>query len=94
MRNWPRLGVDAYSPVSTSRVPVAGEVRALRSVGSAANDLDEISQQAHLRRDYGRSFVIVGPGEDPKIPLISVEHPSQAVMRRNPEGDGGDQVVG
>lgn len=86
--NWPRLGVDAYeSRLDVEGFRVAGEVQGSEDLWQIwrANDLDEISQQAHLEALItGRSFVIVGPGEDPKIPLISVEHPSQVAVMRDP----------
>ena len=86
--NWPRLGVDAYeSRLDVEGFRVAGEVQGSEDLWEIwrANDLDEISQQAHLEALItGRSFVIVGPGEDPKIPLISVEHPSQVAVMRDP----------
>ena len=86
--NWPRLGVDAYeSRLDVEGFRVAGEVEGSEDLWEIwrANDLDEISQQAHLEALItGRSFVIVGPGEDPKIPLISVEHPSQVAVMRDP----------
>lgn len=86
--NWPRLGVDAYeSRLDVEGFRIAGEVQGSEDLWEIwrANDLDEISQQAHLEALItGRSFVIVGPGEDPKIPLISVEHPSQVAVMRDP----------
>lgn len=86
--NWPRLGVDAYeSRLDVEGFRIAGEVQGSEDLWQIwrANDLDEISQQAHLEALItGRSFVIVGPGEDPKIPLISVEHPSQVAVMRDP----------
>ena len=51
--NWPRLGVDAYeSRLDVEGFRVAGEVQGSEDLWEIwrANDLDEISQQAHLRR--------------------------------------------
>src|SRR5690606_364083 len=67
---------------------VAGEPRGSEELWRIwqANDLDEISQQAHLEALVtGRSFVIVGPNaEDRATPLITVEHPSQVTVMRDP----------
>lgn len=86
--NWPRLGVDAYeSRLDVEGFRVAGEARGSEELWRIwqANDLDEVSQQAHLEALItGRSFVIVGPGEDRATPLITVEHPSQVAVRRDP----------
>ena len=86
--NWPRLGVDAYEArLDVEGFRVAGEPRGSEELWRIwqANDLDEISQQAHLEALItSRSYVIVGPGEDPKTPLITVEHPSQVAAMRDP----------
>lgn len=87
--NWPRLGVDAYEArLDVEGFRVAGEPRGSEELWRIwqANDLDEISQQAHLEALVtGRSFVIVGPNaEDRATPLITVEHPSQVTVMRDP----------
>jgi hypothetical protein len=87
--NWPRLGVDAYE----NRLDIEG----FRMPGAAKgdeemwriwqyNDLDEVSQQAHLEAlIMSRAYVIVGVNElDPKTPIITVEHPSQVITEHDP----------
>lgn len=87
--NWPRMGVDAYE----NRLDLEG----FRFPGQAAaddrlwgiwqaNDLDEVSQQAHLESlILGRSYAIVGPNEDEQeVPIITVEHPTQVITEHDP----------
>jgi hypothetical protein len=87
--NWPRMGVDAYEnrlDVEGFRLP--GKAKADDRLWGIwqANDLDEISQQAHLESlILKRSYAIVGPNEDePELPIITVEHPSQVVTHHDP----------
>jgi hypothetical protein len=87
--NWPRLGVDAYEnrlDVEGFRFPgQSGSDDRLWGIWQA-NDLDEVSQQAHLESlILGRSYAIVGPNEnEPELPIITVEHPSQVVTHHDP----------
>lgn len=87
--NWPRMGVDAYE----NRLDVEG----FRFPNQAksddrlwgiwqANDLDEVSQQAHLESlILKRSYAIVGPNEDdPETPIVTVEHPLQVITHHDP----------
>lgn len=87
--NWPFLAVEAYE----NRLDVEGfrlhkEGKADEDLGRIwqVNDLDEESSQGHLEALInGRSFAIVGENEDdPKSPIITVEHPSQVVGYRDP----------
>lgn len=85
---WPQMVVDAYE----TRLDVEGFRLPGDSVSDAellriwqANDLDDESPQAHLEAlVLGRSYVIIGPGDDPDTPVISVEHPAQVITRRDP----------
>lgn len=87
--NWPRMGVDAYE----NRLDIEGFRFPGQSKGDdrlwamwQANDLDEVSQQAHLESlILKRSYAIVGPNPDePEIPIITVEHPSQVITHHDP----------
>lgn len=87
--NWPQLIVDAYE----TRLDVEGFRLPNDSVSDKellriwqANDLDDISPQAHLEAiALGRSYIIVGPNEnDPETPVISVEHPTQVMTHHDP----------
>lgn len=88
--NWPRMVVDAYE----HRLDVEG----FRYVGKdsgddelwdmwQANDGDEQSQQGHQESLInGSSYVIVGsPDSDDDAPVMTVEHPLQVRVRRNPK---------
>lgn len=79
--NWPRLIVDSIE----DRLDVEG-FRLGDDEGAdaelwriwQANDLDEWSQQVHLDAlVFGRSFVLVWPGEDERTPRITVESARQ-----------------
>lgn len=87
--NWLRFGAEAYE----NRLDIEG----FRYRGNAssdedlwqiwqANGLDEQSQQAHLDSlVLGRSYVIVGSGDDDgDPPLVSVESPFQVYAERDP----------
>lgn len=86
--NWPELGVEAYETrldVEGFRFP--GEPDADERLWEIwqDNDMDEMSQQAHLEAlVMGRSYAIVGVGEDEETPLITVEHPLQVTASRDP----------
>jgi len=108
--NWLRLGAEAYE----NRLDVEGfRYRGQSSSDEElwriwqANDLDEQSQQAHLDAlALGRSYVIVGSGDDDGAdPIVSVESPFQVFAERDPrtrkvsaaikrwqEGEGADVV--
>lgn len=85
--NWLRFGAEAYE----NRLDIEG----FRYRGSSssddelwriwqANGLDEQSQQAHLDAlVLGRSYVIVGSGDDDD-PIVTVESPFQVFAERDP----------
>jgi hypothetical protein len=87
--NWPELGVEAYETrldVEGFRLPGKGKAdKDLWRIWQV-NDLDEESSQTHLEALInGRAFAIVGENEeDPKTPLITVEHPTQVVTYQDP----------
>jgi hypothetical protein len=87
--NWPQLGVEAYEnrlDVEGFRLPGQGKTdKELWRIWQV-NDLDEESSQGHLEALInGRAFAIVGENEeDPKTPIITVEHPSQVAVYRDP----------
>lgn len=87
--NWPELGVEAYETrlnVEGFRLPNEGKTdKDLWRIWQV-NNLDEESSEAHLESLInGRSFAIVGENEDdPKTPLITVEHPTQVAAYRDP----------
>ena len=84
--NWPRLVVDALE----ERLDVEGfrlndEVSDEAWRWWQANSMDVGSQQAHLDALLcGRSYVIVGSGDDPRVPLITVESAEQVYAHRDP----------
>lgn len=86
--NWARVVVDSLE----ERLDVEGFRTGPDQAGDAdlwriwqANHLDEFSQQAHTDAlVYGRSFVMVWAGPDPRTPRISVESPLQTVVDRDP----------
>jgi hypothetical protein len=88
--NWPRLGADSYE----NRLDIEGFRYAKQSSGDEVlwdmwqeNDGDEQSQQGHLESlILGRSYVIVGAGEDrDDVPVMTVEHPLQVIARHDPK---------
>jgi hypothetical protein len=87
--NWPRMGVDAYEnrlDVEGFRLPNKAKADDRLWGIWQANDLDEVSQQAHLESlILKRSYAIVGPNPDePDLPIITVEHPSQVITHHDP----------
>jgi hypothetical protein len=74
---WPQIGVDAVEErlnVEGFRYPGAPRLDADLATIWQANDLDGESGLAHLDAlIHGRSYITVGPGEDPEIPLITPE---------------------
>lgn len=87
--NWPALAVEAYEnrlDIEGFRLPGQGKADEDLWRFWQVNDLDEESSQGHLEALInGRSFAIVGENEDdPKTPIITVEHPSQVVAYRDP----------
>lgn len=86
--NWPRIVVEAIS----DRLDVTGFRSATRP-GAAdtiwslwqANSLDEKSQQAHTDAlVFGRSYVLVWSGSDPRVPTISIESALQTITETDP----------
>lgn len=88
--NWPKLCTEAYENRS--------DIEGFRFAGNdstddelwkmwQANDGDEQAQLAHLESLIcGRAFVIVGSGEsDEDLPVMTVEHPLQMTVRRDPK---------
>lgn len=87
--NWARVGVDAYEnrlDVEGFRLPDEDDADAEMWRIWQDNDLDEVSQQAHLESLItGRAYAIVGPNEaEPATPVITVEHPSQVITYQDP----------
>lgn len=87
--NWPQLGVDAYEnrlDLEGFRLPGQSEADDELWRIWQDNDLDELSQQAHLEAlALKRSYAIVGVNEDePETPLITVEHPLQVITMQDP----------
>lgn len=87
--NWPQLAVEAYEnrlDVEGFRLPGQGKTDDELWRYWQVNGLDEESSQGHLESLInGRSFAIVGDNEDePKTPIITVEHPSQVAAYRDP----------
>jgi hypothetical protein len=86
--NWPRLVVDSLE----QRLDVEGFRSASRPGASEQlwqlwqnNDLDEQSAQAHVDAlVFGRSFIMVWAGDDPRSPRISVESPLQVITETDP----------
>lgn len=76
---WPRLAVDALHErmdVEGFRFPRADDAdEGLWEIWQA-NNLDEESPLAHLDAlVFGRSYVVVGSGDEDDIPLVTVESP-------------------
>lgn len=86
--NWPRLIVDSIEDrLDVEGFRLGGDERADDELWRIwqANDLDEWSQQAHLDAlVFGRSFVLVWPGEDPRTPRITVESARQMSVVYDP----------
>ena len=86
--NWPRLGVEAYE----HRLDIEGFRFAGTDSGDdelwgvwQANDGDFLSQQAHQESlALKRSYAIVGEGDDPEVPLLTVESPFEAIHELDP----------
>lgn len=87
--NWPRLGTDAYE----NRLDIEGFRYANDDARDddlwtvwQANNCDEQAQQGHLDSiALSRSYVAVGAGDSPDdLPLITVEHPLQTFVERDP----------
>lgn len=76
---WPRLAVDAlHERMDVEGFRLSSSDDADTSLWELwqANNLDEESPLAHLDAlVFGRSYVVVGTGDDPDIPLITVESP-------------------
>jgi hypothetical protein len=86
--NWPMLVVDALD----ERLDIEG-FRYADSESTEdglweiwqANDLDEGSQQAHVDAlALARSYVIVGAGDDPEMPLVTPESALDVYAERDP----------
>lgn len=86
--NWPRIVVEALE----QRLDVVGMRSSNRPEVSPAlwdiwqeNNLDETSSQAHVDAlVFGRSYVMVWAGEDPRYPRITVESPLQTITETDP----------
>ena len=87
--NWCQLVVDA----SVERLHVTGFRFGDEQQGDdeawriwQANDLDGASMLAHTEAvKCGESYLLVSPNdEDPDVPLITVEHPSQVIVAHAP----------
>jgi hypothetical protein len=87
--NWPRLGVDAYeNRLDIEGFRYAGDSSRDDELWSVwqANNCDELAQQGHLESlALSRSYVAVGSGDaDGDPPLVTIEHPLQAFVDRDP----------
>lgn len=86
--NWCRLTVDSVEQRQRVRsfiLPGKAEASADLRAHWDANNLDSESRLLH--RDvliYGRGFVAVGAGSDPKRPLITVESPREVTVSVDP----------
>ena len=86
--NWPRIVVEAIG----DRLDVTGFRSAARPQAAEdlwglwqANGLDEKSQQAHSDAlIFGRSYVLVWAGADPRVPTVSIESPLQVIHETDP----------
>ena len=86
--NWPRIVVEAIG----DRLDVTGFRSASRPQAAddlwslwQANGLDEKSQQAHSDAlIFGRSYVLVWSGADPRVPTVSIESPLQVIHETDP----------
>lgn len=86
--NWPRIVVDAID----DRLDVTGFRSATRPEAAddlwslwQQNGLDEKSQQAHADAlVFGRSYVLVWAGADPRVPTVSIESPLQVIHETDP----------
>lgn len=76
---WPQIGVDALDErciIDGFRYPDSTDADADLMDMWQGNHMPIESSLAHLDAFiYGRSYVIVGPGDDPEMPLITVESP-------------------
>lgn len=86
--NWPRLIADSIEErLDLQGFRLAGQSSADEDLWRIwqDNDLDEWSQQAHIDAlVMGRSYVIVGAGEDEDTPLITVESPLETYACHDP----------
>lgn len=87
--NLARIGADAYeNRLDIEGFRFAGDDSRDQVLHDAwqANDLDEQSQQGHLECvALSRSYVCVGSSDSPEDPpVVTVEHPSQAFVQRDP----------
>lgn len=88
--NWPRMCVDAYEnrlDISSFRFADAEDVDADLWEMFAANDGVRKYQEGHVEfLVCGRFYVIVGaPEVAGDAPVMTVEHPSQMAVRRDPK---------
>ena len=86
--NWPRLVVDSVEErldVEGFRLPGSDDADTEMWRVWQANNLDELSQQAHTDAlALGRSYITVGTGADVLTPLISVESPLEMAVDIDP----------
>jgi hypothetical protein len=86
--NWPRYAVGAYDDrldVRGFRYPGAGEADEDLWGIWQENDGELISQQIHEEAlSLGRSYAIVGEGEDDEVPLITAESPFDCIHELDP----------
>jgi len=86
--NWARIAVCAKEErldIEGFRAPSRTDLeRELWRIWQA-NGLDETSSQAHVDAlVYGRSFIMVWAGTDPRTPRITVESPLQVITETDP----------
>lgn len=85
---WPGTYVDAIEErcdVEGFRLPGQPEADTGLAEVWQANDLDTESQMGHIDSlVFGRSYACVGSGDDPELPLVTVESPMEMVHEWSP----------
>lgn len=84
--NWPRLVVDSLEErLDVEGFRIEGRDEAYLWEVWQANNLDELSQQAHsMALTAGRAYIIVGSDGPEGLPLITVESPTQVIAQHDP----------
>lgn len=85
---WPGTAVDSIEErldVEGFRLPGQPEADTGLAEVWQANELDDESHQGHLDSlIFGRSYACVGTGDDPKLPLMTVESPLEMAHEWSP----------
>lgn len=86
--NWSALAVDSVEErldVEGFRLGDSDEVDTDLTEVWQANDLDEGSGEAHIASLVSRqAYVMLGPGVDSDLPLVTVEYPDQVAVEVDP----------